>query len=573
MEFQPTLPQRKARVSASFSVRNKAEEKYWRSFKSSVFIKSYAPIVSLHFSQTAPHRYAVTSGTRIQIYSSKTNRVVKTISKFKEIARSGSIRDDGKLIVASDDSGLVQVFDINSRAVLRSIRAHKQPIHYTNFSPVSTTHTSPTFLTASDDTTLKIYDLSTSTQLSYLAGHGDYVRTASYVPSNPSLVVSGSYDGTVKLWDTRIAGKKPSAADEDDDAPMAVDSADREEKGMAKEVMSFDHGAPVEKVLVHPGGTQIVSAGGPVIRVWDMLSGSCLKAMSNHQKTVTCLEWGDGRPLTGNNKRRLLSAGLDGLIKSYDLEDDYRVGKTMRIPNGGVISLAMSPDEATLLIGSTAGELTVRKRMLSQSEQAAKGQSAGRIGAEHLLLKPGEYESTLEAEAFNEVTKERQAETLDTLPGPEMVQMPNGEIKVKPGNRKKSGKLREWDIMLKSFRYADAVDSAIAKSVDPALSFAVFKELMRRDGLHIALQSRDEMSLLPILKFLYQHIADPRFGSTACDVTAVIIDLYKPVLGSSFPIDNMFARLKQKVQEEIEFQRDLMKIKGQIQMVLAAQSA
>lgn len=354
---------------------------------------------------------------------------------------------------------------------------------------------------------------------------------------------------------------------------MALDDADGEGKGMAKEVMTFDHGQPVEKILVHPSGTQIISGGGPVIKVWDMLSGSCLKAMANHQKTVTCLEWGDGRPLTGNNKRRLLSAGLDGLIKSYDLEDDYRVGKTMRVPNGGVISLAMSPDEATLLIGSTAGELTVRKRILSQSEQAAKGQSTGRIGAEQLLLKPGEYESTLEAEAFNEVTKERQAETLDTLPGPEMVQMPNGEIRVKPQTSKKGGKLKEWDIMLKSFRYADALDSAINKTVDPSLSFAVFKELIRRDGLHTALQARDEMSLLPILKYLHQYIADPRFGSIACDVTNVAIDLYKPALGASFAIDNMFARLKEKVQQEIDFQRELMQVKGQIQMILAAQSA
>jgi len=129
MDFQPTLPQRRARVSASFAARNKAEERYWKTFKVSfmgrkiaitfkrltlghqnaVFIKSYAPIVALHFSQSSPYRYAVTSGTRIQIYSSKTNRVVKTISKFKEVARSGSIRDDGKLVVAGDDSGLVQV--------------------------------------------------------------------------------------------------------------------------------------------------------------------------------------------------------------------------------------------------------------------------------------------------------------------------------------------------------------------------------------------------------------------------------------------------------------------------------
>ena len=35
--------------------------------------------------------------------------MVKTISKFKEIARSGNIRDDGNLVIGADDSGLVQV--------------------------------------------------------------------------------------------------------------------------------------------------------------------------------------------------------------------------------------------------------------------------------------------------------------------------------------------------------------------------------------------------------------------------------------------------------------------------------
>jgi U3 small nucleolar RNA-associated protein 15 len=94
--------------------------------QSPIFVKSYAPITHLSFSPTSPHRYLVTSGTRLQIYSPKTNRVVKTISRFKEVARSGEIRGDGKLCIAGDDGGLVQVFDINSRAILRTIRAHKQ---------------------------------------------------------------------------------------------------------------------------------------------------------------------------------------------------------------------------------------------------------------------------------------------------------------------------------------------------------------------------------------------------------------------------------------------------------------
>lgn len=104
----------------------KKESTFWKSYKSPIFLKSYAPITHLHFSPTAPHRFIVTSGTRLQIYSPKTNKVIKTISRFKETAKSGEIRRDGKLAIAGDDGGLVQVFDINSRAILRSIKAHKQ---------------------------------------------------------------------------------------------------------------------------------------------------------------------------------------------------------------------------------------------------------------------------------------------------------------------------------------------------------------------------------------------------------------------------------------------------------------
>jgi U3 small nucleolar RNA-associated protein 15 len=43
------------------------------------------------------------------------------------------MRGDGKLCVASDEGGLVQVFDINSRAILRTIRAHKQYVSKSSF--------------------------------------------------------------------------------------------------------------------------------------------------------------------------------------------------------------------------------------------------------------------------------------------------------------------------------------------------------------------------------------------------------------------------------------------------------
>ena len=111
MDYQPVVVRKHARPA---STKHNAESRYWRQYKHPVFIKEYAPVTSVHFSPSKPHRYAVTAATRVQIYAPRTQKVTKTISRFKDVARSGNIRGDGKLVVAGDDTGLVQV-----RALIR----------------------------------------------------------------------------------------------------------------------------------------------------------------------------------------------------------------------------------------------------------------------------------------------------------------------------------------------------------------------------------------------------------------------------------------------------------------------
>jgi len=125
MDFlpRPPLPTQPRQTSAI-----SPHSRHFHSFRHPLFIKHPSPINHIHFCPAKPHHYAVTSSSRVLIYAPKTGKVVKTISRFKDTARSGAFRKDGKLIVAGGEDGLVQVFDVGSRAVLRSMKEHNQSV-------------------------------------------------------------------------------------------------------------------------------------------------------------------------------------------------------------------------------------------------------------------------------------------------------------------------------------------------------------------------------------------------------------------------------------------------------------
>lgn len=303
-----------------------AESRYWRKYKSPIIIKEYASVSHVHFSPASPHDFAVTASTRVQIYSSRTRSVTKTISRFTDVTFGGEFRKDGKLLVSGDATGLVQVFDTSSRSILRSIDLHKLPVHVTKFSP----HDLTTMLTASDDKTIRIWDMPTQKPVNTFKGNTEYVRAAIFMPTSPSLFVSGGYDGTVRLWDARVP----------------------EHGG---QVQLLHHESNVEQVLSVQGNT-IVSAGGTDVRVWDLSSGSQrpLRILQNHSKGVTSLA-------KNNTNSRLLSGGLDGHLKIYDTTE-WKVIHGVRYPNS-ILSCALSPDDKHLVVGMSSGLLSIRTRI------------------------------------------------------------------------------------------------------------------------------------------------------------------------------------------------------------------
>ncbi|KAG9317674.1 Trp-Asp repeat-containing protein [Chiua virens] len=461
MDYQPVVVQRRPRPQGT---RHSPESRYWRQFKRPVFIKEYAPVTAVHFAPTKPHRYAVTAATRVQIYAPRTQKVVKTISRFKDVARSAHLRHDGSLLVAGDDTGLVQVFDINSRAILRTFDSHKQPVHVTKFSPLSPTHV----LSCSDDTTVKLWDIPSQSEIVTFTAHSDYVRSGQVSPSNPHLVLTGSYDATMRLFDSRT--------------------------GQCELIMG-SNASPVEQVLMLPSGTVALSAAGPILRMWDLNAGGrCVRALSNHQKTITSLAF-------DANVARLLTGSLDQMVKVYDIAS-YKVVHTMRYP-APVLSLAISTQHISLLGCQTAHCLFVNdNKNLSQAGDLADALTAGT------------YESFLGG-AISSLGQGRVKTKTKSIP--------QGDVDELRVESRRAPRLKEYDRLLKSFKYSAALDAVLRKGVPPITTFSLIQELIHRDGLRSALSGRDDVLLEPVLHLLVKHVADPRFGEMVCDISILLI--------------------------------------------------
>ena len=162
-----------SRVYAQLPQRATSENRFWRMFRTVALEQLSGAPSTLHFSPTESAEVAVTSGSRIQIYDANTARVKRQISKFKDVAYSGTYRSDGKLMAAGGESCAVQVFELASKAVLRKLEGHRRPVHVAAFSPHKT-H----IMSASDDATIAWWDLPTGQRVTTFREHEDYVRCA-----------------------------------------------------------------------------------------------------------------------------------------------------------------------------------------------------------------------------------------------------------------------------------------------------------------------------------------------------------------------------------------------------------
>ena len=507
-----------------------SEQIYWRTFKSQQLVLSPSQNPITHISSSPPSlntlaqasdHFAVTTGTRIQVFSVRSRKLVKTISRFDDIAHGAEIRRDGRVMVAGDESGAIQVFDVNSRAILKTWKEHKQPVWTTKFSSTEPT----TLMSASDDRTVRLWDLPSQESTTTFIGHQDYIRSGTFMPGQASgLLVSGSYDQTVKLWDPRA----PSNA-----------------------VMTFKHTAPVEDVLPMPSGTTILAAADNQISVLDLVAARPLQILKNHQKTVTSL-------CLASNDTRLVSGGLDGHLKVFETTA-WNVVAGSKYPSPilslCVISAGSAREDRHLAVGMQSGNLSIKTRLSGQQKVKEKERQK-----EMQALIEGNIE-----ELDKKRAKKRPKGWEKRFRGKDFTGE-GADIFIE-GRVKRNYKPKPWEALLRKGKYAAALDEVLLGQ-NLLATVTLLTALRHRSATRTALSGRDEVSLQPIFKWICKYITNPRYVNLCVDIGMLILDLYSAHMGESPDIDALMARLHKVVRAEVESSQQAWQTDGMLGMLI-----
>lgn len=482
------------------------EQKFWKGFTNSQLVKEHNAITHINFDPNSPHDFAVTSSTRVQVFSSKTRKVVKNFTRFKDTVYCGEFRNDGKLLVAGDASGLVQIFDAHHpRTLLVSINPSTHPTHITKFHPTINSQ----LLTCSDDRVARLYDISQSSKpLISFNNHNDYIRSGSFIPTSPNLIATGCYDNYVRIFDTRVGNMDP--------------------------IIEFNQSSPVEDMLsLNP--TNILTAGEGTVKCWDLVAGKMFKSLHSFNKTVTCL--------SSAGEKGVLIGSIDGHVKAFDTATpnwDVKFGWKF---GSGVLSCGVSPDFKHLVVGLNSGLLTIRTRKNSNIVDVTNNNN---------------NKSKFKADKSNAFARFMRGADYK---GEEEISIVDDKVQHK--------KLRPFEKDLNAFRWSDALNNALQDGIEKEITVTCLEELKKKGKIQIALSNRDETSLEPILTWCLKSIDDPRNVNIITVYVSCILEMYDALISRKPILEELILNLLKKVDIEIKKSQDAERIIGMLELLTA----
>jgi WD40 repeat protein/tetratricopeptide (TPR) repeat protein len=345
--------------------------------------RSGAEVLTLkgHFSSVSTASFSP-DGSRIvtssqdgtaRIWDSQSGAELVTLKGHSDFVTSASFSPDGSRVVTGSRDGTAKVWSVHCPGDVVTLQGRSGRLNSASFSPDGSW-----LVTCGDNGTARIWEsrggaeaLTLSVDPNMRGPVNGIHQVASYspAPGAPGRVVTGNYDGTVKVWDAmrgievlRFRAHRrgvSSVSFSPDGLRIVTGSFDMTAKvwdaQTGAQLLTLNgHRRRVSSASFSPDGSRIVTAGPDGVKVWDAHSGGELLTIKPQINEVVPAEGEMFFASFSPDGSRVVTAIGENTAKVWNSQSGAEV-LTLRGHSRQLSSVSFSPDGSRIITGSLDG--------------------------------------------------------------------------------------------------------------------------------------------------------------------------------------------------------------------------
>jgi WD40 repeat protein len=232
---------------------------------------------------------------------------------------SVSMTPDDRYIVSASEDSTIKIWESGSGKMVRTLEGHSASVECAVVSPDG-----DWIVSGSKDTTIRVWDLATGQAIRMFEGHTEPVNSVAITPDG-QFILSASDDSKVIVWEI-VTGQIFQTLE--------------------------GHQGTVYGVTITPDGHSVITAGeDETVRIWDFTTGKPTHVLKGHADVVNCVSVSAGGD-------KIVSASDDGnlIVWGGAGRDEQKV---LRGHTKWVIGVALSPDGQRVVSASRDNNINV----------------------------------------------------------------------------------------------------------------------------------------------------------------------------------------------------------------------
>lgn len=284
------------------------------------------------------NQLAVTSSTGIWLYNINTGKEEAFLKGHTELVTSVAYSPDGQTLASASNDWTVRLWDVRSRQHIKTLQAHKAPVNTVTYSPDGNT------LASGGNDGILLWNVEDWQHRHIFKGKSASTTSLVYSPDDQTLT-SGSRDGKIHLWDT-IDGRRT----------QTFSGHEHEQHVVPERYAQY-----LTSLAYSPDGNTLASWSNGELLLLDSVNGMPMETVDFYKFQVSSL--------TFSHSGSIIVTGChDGSIYFWDKDDLTQIRKlqghvdkvtsVVYSPNSNIYASASM--DGTIRLWDTVGKLPKR---------------------------------------------------------------------------------------------------------------------------------------------------------------------------------------------------------------------